>query len=234
MQYYIEKKYSKLIHTIPFVDILFKKADNLGSLILQDRYNYKRIFITTPKNTKINSKIKNYIDIYKNTTKRYTFYPITSFTAFNRNENDKHSLFIIYDKKFNQIELFDSGYDNLEPFKSQVKLFFKEIYGNEITLIYQDHTKTSIGEIFSKNCDDKKNNYTSTSGFCVIFTLWQLETILQNSKFKLEQIRIKIYKMLNKLNICSIIFGYSQFVDNFVIDYEPIFTKKGLRIELFK
>lgn len=134
---YIIKHYSNLLHYIPYIQIDLRNIEeSLNNFKLNFQIHdvtYGRIY-----NYHQNKKeFKKYYKLFKNTNKRFTFFPINHFTY-----NLKglliygHMTSAIYDKSLNQIEYFDPNDDILSKNKERYLInFFSEIYGRNIKII---------------------------------------------------------------------------------------------------
>jgi hypothetical protein len=237
-QIYLEKKYSNLLHTIPWVNI---RLDTLSYHTKKDKFNvhladWDKLYAFKINNKEINL-IDKYIKLYKETDKRYTYYPISTVSFYQDKQQDYggHSLFFLYDKKFNKVKLFDSIRTELTNFKNDIKIFFNKIYGNNIKIIYPNKSYQTISELYEIKCENKVYNYTA-EGFCIIWSLWYLEMILTNTQLSFNKISHKTLKLLNSKSdkICKIAIGYAQFIDNITKNYELVHDKNSISIILIK
>lgn len=221
-QLYIEKLYGEHLHYKKFCNITFLFIDEYGDYknLIEGFYDADIPTYYSPL-TEIPDKI---ILFYKKTNKRFTLYPI-HITDTNRSPG--HVFFILYDKKYNKIEVFDNNnYIDIiiqyKYFVLEFKKFFKRIYGNNVKFNFKNY-----GCILSNYeliyC--KTNEYLYKSdGYCSIWFLWFLEVRLKNRQLTVKQIVTKIKKILEKDNtkICKILIGYAQFVDKFTSKYKVI------------
>jgi hypothetical protein len=222
-EFYIEKKYSKYLHFLKYVNIELnnKEQENISPIFEFDLTNYNTgEYIQTEKLTGKEELIEKYSKLYKNTNKRFTYFPISVF-YYNKLDNkfDGHSLIALYDKKINEVEIFDSTPSEIKPYKQNLKIFFKTIYGNKVSIIFPG-TFGYLTDITQSNCRDRNYKYNSR-GFCVIWSLWYLELRLNNLELSREQVTIKAMKMLRKGDekVCKLIRGYAQFIDKISKDY---------------
>ena len=149
MELYIKKKYSKDLHYLPFVDlyISYIQSSFAPPRIVFKFLNWVEGFSIRTKNvTKSFGKrfkyFENNIEKYKNTTKRFTYFPITRsvITKIDKNEDhdvyENHSMFAIYDKLNNEIEIFNSILEDNRMHDKNLKSFFTIIYGNKVNIIF--------------------------------------------------------------------------------------------------
>lgn len=229
MQLYINKLYGDQLHYIQFREIVILFTKEYG--------NYD--FIEHPFLWDINKQTANYlnevpeeyIQEYRKTNKRFTLYPISLNDIKN---TDGHVLYMLYDKKFNQIEVFDNTY-NINVILTKKHMFFtnffKKIYG-AVKFHYQNYG-CILSQYELNFCKSEKYLYKS-AGYCVIWFLWFLELRLKNRSLTSKQI---VNKIKEKLQIkpeilCEILIGYAQFVDKLTNDYKLIIDNKINRISL--
>ena len=223
---YINKHYSKLLHYLPYLELNIVHNTDINT------YNFNIIDYNIPMsyNKKNNKKeFEYYIKLYKNTDKRFTYFPIDQkITAFDQIERS-HAIFFIYDKLLNQLELFDPNADNFHYYKNFFKKFFTKIYGKKIKIIYPDLHCPFFGELHLEKCNDKKYKFKS-DGFCVAWNLWYLELRLKNEKLTRNEVITKALNLLKKDNrICKLIRGYSHFIQDITNNFEILF-KNGIYI----
>jgi hypothetical protein len=232
---YLEKKYSSLLHTVPWLNLRFeeindtRKSDYEYKIHIQD-WN-KGIMYQIDRKMSSND-IKSFIKLYQNTNKRYTYYPISTVDILNgEEEQGGHSLFCLYDKKYNQIELFDSVREDLRGFEKDYIYFFTKVYGKDVKITFPDYKIPTISEVYLKKCSKKMYNYTAY-GFCIVWTVWYLEIILNNTNLNFKQINTKTIKELSKRNdkVCKIPVGYAHFIDNTTKNYELGWERGFLKI----
>ena len=164
-------------------------------------------------------KPKECLNEYTKTNKRFTLYPI-SLIDLNNKENG-HVLYMLHDKKYNQIEVFDNTIhiNLIIHLKRKVFIdFFKKIYKKNVKFDFKNY-----GFILSKYAV----NYCNTGiyyikGTCVLWFLWFLELRLTNKTLKTKEIVYNIKNILDKnpTKICEILLGYAQFVDKVTYDYK--------------
>jgi hypothetical protein len=247
-QLYLEKKYSKLLHTVPWLKLSLDTLEyNYGFGVNSSSSRYYEVKDDEHKvhladwNIKYNyevdkeniSEITHFIKIYKDTDKRYTFYPAGTYLYRDDIIKEGHSIFFLYDKKYNQVEMFDSIRSDTWHFRKNIKLFFTKIYGNNVKIIYPDSKIQTIGELYEIKCENKVYNYTAI-GFCVIWSLWYLEMILTNPKLNFDQLKNKTIKLLktDKDKVCKIPIGYAQFIDKLTEKYDIKYNGKSSKIIL--
>jgi hypothetical protein len=159
-----------------------------------------------------------FLDRFKNTRKRFTFFPVT----LRFEGGSEYSISALYDKVTNEVEIFDSLVGYTKPYEKNLKNFFHEIYGKQIKIIYL--TKCSFfGEFFWEKCFDKDYDYNPKS-FCVIWVLWYLELRLKNRDLDRKlTIDLAIKKLKkSKSRLCKLLRGYTQFVESEVSKYDLI------------
>jgi hypothetical protein len=220
MELYIIKKYSHLFHYLPFVNIVLQE---------ELEYNPSRYFLgVSDYNNKFGKGFdftydkfdkkdyEKYFDLYRNTKKRFTLFNVGNNTIYKDGSRDGHSLIIIYDKKFNELEIFDSAKQSLRHYKPLIKIFFEEIYGKELKIIYP-FFPTPFGVLGYKKCKDFK--FTS-DGFCTVWSLWYIEYRLKNPNKSRQQLIENAIEKFNKGDtICRVIRGYSIFIQNTIKNY---------------
>lgn len=220
MQLYIEKLYGDKIHYLKFSRIVI--------IFTKEMYDYA--FIDGPvfldnKNLKtyaLQDLPEKYIFKYRRTNKRFTLYPIA---LNNISRTDGHMLYMLYDKKFNQIEVFDSTFhikDILAKKRVFFTRFFKKIYGPTVKFDYKNHA-CILSDYELEYCKSDKYLY-KTTGYCVVWVLWFLELRLKNRNLSSKEIVDKIKKIFDKhpKKICEILIGYAQFVDKLTKDYKYV------------
>jgi hypothetical protein len=231
---YIKKNFRKQLHFLPFVNLRLHDnyRDNrpeqyIGNFLIEDRNNNKYIFLN-------DSRMQKYVTLYKNTKKRFTYFPI-SITIVTKNifgtiETSGHAVSAIYDKKTNEVEFFDSNPFTIKKHDTELSLFFKQIYGKDIKIVYL--TKCFLfSEIDIYRCNLMPYKYTS-KGFCVIWVLWYLELRLKNRELSREQIIDKAENILKNgspkdgTRVCELLRGYAQFV-NKTVDKYIVVNKNG-------
>jgi hypothetical protein len=229
-EFYIEKKYSKDLHFLKYISIELnnKERENKNPVFEFDFSNYNTgEYIQTEKLIGKEELIEKYSKLYKNTDKRFTYFPISIF-YFNKlnNKIDGHSIIALYDKKINEVEIFDSIPGEIKPYKQNLKTFFKTIYGKEVSIIFPG-TFGYFGDIETSQCWNGLYKYNSR-GFCVIWSLWYLELRLNNLELSREQVTKKAMKMFRKgdQKVCELLRGYAQFIDNFTKDYTLVKNDK--------
>jgi hypothetical protein len=246
---YIKKNFQKQLHFLPFVDLeLFDHYKNEFSRIsIYDDNKKKSIHIGDDKKKYIYDNIKHiyiddigdkmyykYISLYKNTKKRFTYFPI-SLIEGEKNKDDTvgyqyHAISAIYDKKIKEVEIFDSNPMRVNRHETSFKYFFEDIYGKDIKIIYLRKC-FSLDLLRSNRCDDIPYKYTS-EGFCIIWVLWYLELRLKNRDLSRDQIYDKAVDILkyggeeNTTKVCELLRGYAQFVDK-AADKYIIINKNG-------
>ena len=223
MQLYIEKLYGNDLHYMRFTDIAIvftKEYENynfiIGPIFLSDKLNKVWQLLDVPK---------EYLNEYIKTNKRFTLYPIRLIDE-NDNKNG-HVLYMLYDKKYNKIEVFDNTIhiNVIVHFKRKIFIdFFKKIYGKNIKFDFKNY-----GFILSKYAVKYCNTgIYSIKNTCVLWFLWFLELRLSNKTLKTKEIVDNIKDILDKnpTKICEILLGYAQFVDKVTYDYKCLIIDK--------
>ena len=227
---YIKKNFRKQLHFLPFITInLFDHYDN--------KYSYISIYDDNKKKSVDDDDIleyKKYITLYKNTKKRFTFFPITlKEVVKNKNNIDElglHAISAIYDKKTKEVEIFDSTPFNVNKHENAIKYFFEDIYGKDHKVIYL-YRCFSFDLLRVNRCDNVPYKYTAR-GFCAIWVIWYLELRLKNRELSRDQIYDKAIDILkyggeeNISRVCELLRGYAQFVDK-TVDKYIVVNKNG-------
>jgi len=205
---YINKHYSKLVHYLPYIELyVFYDKKNKSKLGIIDFSLEPSIVYNFNKDKKI---FENYYKLFKDTDKRFTYFPVNQCLGKESNAGC-HLFFFIYDKLYNEVELFDSipqGYNEM-----LFNNFFKKIYGKNIKILYPRIFEKSLCEIQYLNCKNFNDKFKS-EGYCVVAALWRLELILKNQNLSRRKIQIKALKLLENggTRICKLIIGYAQFI----------------------
>lgn len=220
IQLYINKLYGEELHNIQFreIVILFTKEYN--------NYNNIEEPFLWDKNKGTGNYLhevpQEYLAEYRKTNKRFTLYPIH---LSNIKQNEGHILYMLYDKKYNQIEFFDNTYSINEIFNKKHNMifnFFKKIYGNNV-----EYDFINYGCILSKYasiCYNYNKYLYKSDGYCSIWFLWFLELRLKNRILTTKQIINKIKDILEIQPeiLCELLIGYAQFVDKLTNDYKYV------------
>jgi hypothetical protein len=229
---YIKKNFQKQLHFLPsigpyLVDNVYLKETDIR--IYDD--NKKNIF-----NKRENpSEYKKYISLYKNTKKRFTYFPITLLRIMSYRgrvelvDDSNHALSAIYDKQTKEVEIFDSIQLNIKQHEPSISKFFEDIYGKDIKVIYIRKC-FSLSRLEINRCYDTPYKYASGGGFCVIWTLWYLELRLKNRELSRDQTIDKAINLLKhspkNTKVCELLRGYAQFVDK-TVDKYIVINKNG-------
>lgn len=233
MQLYIEKLYGDQLHYLKFTEIaifFLKKTWDYSFIdgpILWDKKNWKFYDLQDLPD--------EYIIEYRKTNKRFTLYPIL---LSNTSQSEGHILYMLYDKKINRIEVFDST-SNIKYILAKKRVFFtnffKKIYGKTVKFSYKNYGCV-LSKYELKYCDYDTAWYSYKSdGYCIIWFLWFLELRLKNRNLTTKEIVAKIKNTLDKYKpkICQILIGYAQFVEKLTDNYKVvIIDKKVDRISL--
>jgi hypothetical protein len=228
---YLKNKYDNILHTIPFLMLQLDTVHFFGNptkhySLIMDNFNKNMIEIIKPN--------KDYIkSFFQKTEKRYTFYPVILTVSYNgiAQESEYHSVFFLYDKIYDKVELFNSLNDDLTPFKSDIKIFFTALYGSKIKIIYPNKKLQTIGDLYFDKCTQNDLNFTTT-GFCLIWTFWYLEMILSNPKMTTAQVYQKTIKLLNTHPdiVCKIPIGYANFINEATKELDLDFSGNTIKI----
>ena len=165
-----------------------------------------------------------YIERYRNTKKRFTYFPLT---IFNR-KTGHHLIPIIYDKNLNRVEFQDNINlisDIQKVLSEDFKRFFRNIYGNSVKFDFKTSycgTLKILGKV--NYCEDY---LFKSRGYCAIYTLWYLELRLKNPNLTKRQIDSKIISYFKKAphKFCELIIGYADFVNETIKDYELLYKE---------
>jgi hypothetical protein len=226
---YIKKNFQKQLHFLPFIrpyiqDYIFEKDSSMG--IVDD--NKGKGF------TKDDNPVdyKKYLSLYKNTKKRFTYFPITLMQIAEYKDGSKdvvaHAISAIYDKQIKEVEIFDSNSLNIKKHESVIFAFMENIYGKDIKIIYI-HKCFSLSNLETNRCESIPYKYTS-KGFCVIWVLWYLELRLKNRDLSRDQTIDEAINLLKhgpkNAKVCELLRGYAQFVDK-TVDKYIVVNKNG-------
>ena len=223
---YINKHYSKSLHYIPSIRLDLREIKKKSNALFGYSYTYTFNIADYNKQKLYNLKkdkkeFEKYYKLFKDTDKRFTYFPISQREIFNDILISSHAIFCIYDKLINQIELFDSNVEDFFYYKNFFNKFFKNIYGKNIKIIYPDQNCYFFSEIELNKC--KKRNYIyNSTGYCGVWSLWYLELRLKNTELTREEVLNKSLTLLKKGNqkICRLIRGYAQFIQEITGKYE--------------
>lgn len=175
--------------------------------------------------------------MFKNTDKRYTFFPLGVYEGYDRATIiSGHSVFFIYDKKIHTIYLIDSAKDEYLHYQKNITYFFETIYSKSVKIVYYiDCGCYGLQKTHIIKCEKSEElgyyNYTSP-GYCIIWTLWFLEMILTHPKLSIEDLQLKTVKFLKRKKdlICKIAISYAQYIEKITDKYELHLTKNQLKI----
>lgn len=223
---YLAKKYSDILHILPFINfqILYDLELQKTVLVLGDRNTLKLNFLGK-------DNFEPYLKKYRATDKRFTFYPISTAELNAKGDGlDYHAVSALYDKKTNKIEIFDSIGSDFTLYKETFKELFISIYGVEVKIVYIVDRCVAFGKLEAAECEPWDYKYNS-EGFCSIWVIWFLELRLANPGFSKEKLVQKALKRLKNSNkVCEFIRGYAQFVDNIFSKYSLDRTVSNLII----
>jgi hypothetical protein len=223
---YIQEKFKDKLYFLPSISISIFYSESEDDVVFEiyDK-GADNQYLKSPRS------IKPYIEKFRDTKKRFTFFSITKHSySYEKRMFIGHALSGLYDKKINKVEIFDSIGSNLKPFKKSFKDFFVKIYGNNVKIVYLVDRCIAFGKLLSK-CDDWDYKYRS-EGFCVIWVLWFLELRVSNPDIPKEKLIEKALERLKKGDkVCKFVRGYAQFVDNIVSKYIIVRTCKNLVIK---
>jgi hypothetical protein len=224
---YIQEKFKDILHIVPFT--IFTLFYDIPSST-----PYMKL-IDLKKNIQFirnRDSYEFYLKKYRDTHKRFTFYPITIHEL---NEHGfgytGHAVSALYDKETNKVEIFDSIGSNFSNFKKIVKDLFIEIYRPKVKIIYMVDRCIAFGKLEYEKCKPLRFNYTS-EGFCSIWVAWFLELRLSNPNIPKEKLIEKAIKRLKNGNkVCELLRGYAQFVDKVFSRYSIEKTSSSLIIK---
>ena len=216
LELYLVKKFKHLLHYLPFTELVMLD-DRIHNKILFGTISYNNGLVNLFGKNDLNIDVyKEYFKIYKDTKKRFTLFIVWQQIGTNYNQQN-HSLVFLYDKKFNELELFDSAEQNLSKFKPLIKDFFTSIYGNKLKIIYPYFHKP-FGILNGEKCD---NFLFTSTGFCAAWVLWYIEYRLTNINKTRKVVLRNAIKQFNKGDkICRVIRGYAMFIDKFLEYYK--------------
>lgn len=212
LELYLSKKFSNIVHHLPFTELALVHILSKNSVRFELR-NYK--------NNSIIWFGKDYMKEYKKTQKRFTLF----LGAHNTKQfyydlhGDRNDLIFLYDSKYNELQIFDSDFGDLEIYKEFIEYFFKELYGYDLTIMYIN-VKNDISEMCSHIL------YKSNIGFVSAWILWYIDYRLTNLNKKTLTIINNSLTEFNKGDkVCRVIIGYAMFIDKFLKHYEFVFDK---------
>jgi len=211
---YLKKHYSDILHFVQHIELNFQEQR------LKKNSKYYFGLIDHEKKKVYGFKgIKKYYPLYRNTKKRFTFFPVYKQVFIIENGKQisikNHSQLFLYDRKLNIVEYFNSDYRYDYEYSKSVKKFFIKLYGVKIKIV--NYWKYPVAYIHHINCNEDDYNFTA-SGFCSIWSLWYIDIRLKNNKIPLQLLVKKIENKLrnNETLICKLIIGYTQFVQNII------------------
>lgn len=235
LEMYIKEKYKNDFYSVPFVDLFigYSKDDKENQLWLTGFYIDRNVLI----NKDSIDKISDYIQVARNTKKRFSYYSI-HHTLLN---GIGHAVGILYDKMLGEIEIFDMNSDSHKEFiklKKKIKLLMEAIYHPGIPINYVKKCD-KFGDLETeKDCNDYTAFYTKYNipGSCMIWTLWYLELRLKNKNLSRDLVVNKAIKKFTRdpQLVCKIIVGYAQFIEKFIKDYSVIYKNNKFKPEIIK
>jgi hypothetical protein len=223
---YLKKYYDDLIHSpLPYSLILMKYHPSISTtkhllgIVNESRHN--RFY--NWKDEVYKDLFEIYFKSIQNTNKRFTVMNSRIIDVAFDGATDGHSIIFLYDKKYNELEIFDSINTDYTPYKKNINNFFKSLYGSKVKIIYPGAC-VNIGRTYMEKCIWPKNapSYLYTSdGFCVVWSLWYLELRFRNLTKTRDQIIAQAVRSLRQgpERICKFIRGYSQFVEKIIKDF---------------
>ena len=223
---YINKHYKKILHYLPYIELSLDSIEKESDTDFSHEIfiiDYNKNYLYNKKKDK--KEFVQYTKLFKNTNKRFTYFPVMQNTFYLDGVRDIHSIFFIYDKLINQVELFDSNAEDFYFYKTIFNKFFRNIYGKKIKIIYPESHCPFFSELQVINCPDINYIYNST-GYCSVWSLWYLELRLKNKDLSRDQVISKSLTLFKKgdQRICKLIRGYAQFI-------QEITNKFDLKIE---
>jgi hypothetical protein len=238
---YIKEKYGEQLYYLDYVDLeafrTYKRrgeGDDIYEFGITDFNKSENIILFNEKNMET---VKPYIQAFKNTDKRYTFYPTGVYEGYERERiTSGHSVFFLYDKKIHTVYLINSNGNDLFPYQKFITKFFELIYTKTVKIVYWiDCDCKSLGRLHYHKCQigSKEDRYNYKSpGYCIIWTLWFLEMILTHPKLTIQQLKLKTNSFLEKKRnlICKIAISYAQYIEKITDKYELHLTKNQLKI----
>ena len=229
---YIKEKYHDLFYTVPYTGLYLgynREAKQNQLWILGFYKNGNRQVIKGHLD-----EISDYIKAARNTMKRFSYYNISHIML----DGGGHAISILYDRKTDELEVFDMNSESQEEFKKlrkKLKLLMEAIYHKGIKIHYLARC-IRFGQLENeKNCEDYAKYRTKyfIPGPCLIWTLWYLELRLKNKQLSREQIIEKAIKQFtgNSNLVCRTIIGYAQFIEKFVNDYTIIYNNDNFTLK---
>ena len=235
LELYMMKKYKEHLFYIPFISLISQYTDKSRKDI-----DFKPMFGLLDNNefeiheykNKGNDIFNKYYKLYKDTNKRFTFFPYTLIMEI-KGEKIYHAVFFLHDKNTNEIELFDSNNETynegIKQNKKSISNFFKEIYGDDVKIDFTLINRLlklrdiSIGAIYNLHCYDEDYSFSS-KGWCSVWALWYLEFRLKNRNIPKKELYAKAFKVFISGNqlICKHTRGYAQFIQKTIKDYKVL------------
>lgn len=219
---YINKHYHKILHYLPYIELILESIQNESD----SDYSHEIFIIDYNKEHLYNKKkdkkeFEQYTKLFRNTDKRFTYFPVVQNTFYLDGDRDIHSIFFIYDKLVNQVELFDSNAADFYFYKNIFNKFFRNIYGKKIKIIYPDPHCPFFSHLEDYLCPEINYIYNST-GYCGVWSLWYLEVRLKNKDLSRKEVISKALTLLKKgdQRICKLIRGYAQFIQEITHKFE--------------
>jgi hypothetical protein len=232
IKYYFKEKYTNF-YSIPYVFIEIKKFNDENPQ--QSNFYLKNIFKIdkTSINNEHNKFYKNTISEYQKTEKRFTLIPISTDYFKNDERIYGNSSLLLYDKLLNQVEIFDSFYNNYSHIKKQMNIFIKNVYGKKVKIRYPRKNDLFFTDLEKKYCP---YYYYSDSGFCVLYVIWYVELRLRNKHLSKDEINKKLKERVKKNPkiICDVINGYIQFTEKLNKQYKLKRVSDGATFSISK
>jgi hypothetical protein len=237
---YIKEKYKEQLYYVDHVQLeafqtnkRYGEGDDIYEFGITD-YNKSEKLVFNEKNMET---VKPYIQAFKNTDKRYTFYSTGVYEGYEKERvTSGHTVFFLYDKKIHTVYLIDSNSDDLFHYQESITKFFELIYTKTVKIVYWiDCDCKSLGGLHYYKCQigykEDRYNYKSP-GYCIIWKLWFLEMILTHPKLTIQELKTKTNTFLSKKRdlICKIAISYAQYIEKITDKYELHLTKNQLKI----
>ena len=217
---YLKNNYKDDVFIDPFTTIFMSETPFLNKYkfgIIDDITGKNHPYDSTSKNSPI---YKKFFSSVRNRNNRFSYFQIShSLYIYDEEIREGHAMSFLYDKKSNEVEMFDSSNTHYHlKFKKKIIKFFTEIYGNKVKIIFPEFCLNLTK--LQTECDLEGGNYKS-KGFCIIWNLWYLEMRLRNKKLSRQEVLYKAVKSLknDKEKICRTIKGYAQFVNSLTKNY---------------
>jgi hypothetical protein len=229
LQKYIMKKYKNILHSVPFTSILVGYLSPTAPQVVAVFNSSKGLGYFYPQEK---DQMQDYLNLYRNTKKRFTVYDITLFFQ-HQGQRIGHAVLFIYDRNTHTLEYYDSNpttyKQGIFQNKRKLKSLFREIYDKHVIVDFDTNNKLCprIPHKYLQECKTRHYIY-DTGGSCLVWALWYLDFRMRNKDVP----RNKAFsKAIDEFSsdpeaICKFEIAYAQFIDDFVKDYTVKVTQK--------